>query len=766
MYTKPFSDISKGDVGLVGGKAASLGEMTQAGFPVPAGFAITAQAFRDFRSKNLPDSFIREIIDQFNLLDADRVAVRSSAVAEDSSDASWAGQLESYLNTTKDSLIDRIKDCWDSIVSERAKVYAKQKKVKPEGLVVAVVVQKMIDSEASGVMFTANPITGNRDELLIEAVYGLGEGIVQGIVTPDSFSVNKQKLEFASHTINGQGIKVAYADGQTKETEVEKEQQDKQKVTDDTIRAIAELGVRIEKHYGSPQDIEWAEDDNKLYILQSRPITTLGVAQGVAGSTDAEAITSGIGASQGVVSGRVRIVHSPKDIKDVKEGEILVTHKTTPDYVEVFSKIGGVVTESGGATSHAAIISREMGIPAVVGTGDITMRVQTGDVVTIDGFGGFVYPGEIELEVPTERADFKIPIPTNDDVQDMIDAITTGINDANELWPLAPGQLMPYIDADQSVDMYDKLKQLEKEGMAEQDIAQLFERPIFIKMFLLNTGIVGMKSANVYEKRATLEDQVDFVTRMLNLAKILNQDDRNYITSRNLLWDDKQVSKFIAETDWDQTTSDFAKAINILSVNILALNWALYWDYFPEAGHELHGPYEVEGYEPNSKMVVKDYFNLASGDVWEHAKDFPYNEFRLAQIYSTDKMYINFGNRLVGDGLTAHNTHFALFVDGKRVSDLDKIQEISLEMKKLADQQTKHVNSLEPMEKVRKGAKITYFTRKKFYTHFDKDWYPEKMVEGTIKAIGTKFIDENGEAKPMSLEDKREMWDPRTDILP
>lgn len=245
-FIKRFKEISKADVPDVGGKGASLGEMTKAGFPVPPGFVITAKAYQ----RNIDEKGILKAFDELN---AQRVAVRSSAIAEDSSQASWAGQLETYLNTSRENLIEKVKECWDSIKSDRAISYASDQNLSDEQLRVAVVVQKMVDSKAAGVMFTVNPVSLNRSEMMVESVLGLGESLVQGSVTPDNFIVDKASGNIKNKDLQGE-----------------------QTISDDIVKKLMALGKRIEDRYRSPQDIEWAVDnDGKIWILQSRPITTL-----------------------------------------------------------------------------------------------------------------------------------------------------------------------------------------------------------------------------------------------------------------------------------------------------------------------------------------------------------------------------------------------------------------------------------------------------------------------------------------------------------
>lgn len=273
-YIKNFSEISKDDKDEVGGKAASLGEITNLKISIPAGFVITTKAFEEFR-EGIPQELEDEILKAFDELGTSRVAVRSSAVSEDSSSASWAGQLESFLNIGRDNLIDYIKECWNSIDSDRAVAYAEDKNLTEKDLVVAVIVQKMLDSEASGVLFTKNPIN-NKEEILIEGIYGLGELIVQGMITPDNFIVDKKTLNVESSDIVDKETMLVFGSFEKGNIEVSVPESKRNKpcLTKEQIKELVELGIKIEKHFGSPQDIEWAIEGEKVYILQSRPITT------------------------------------------------------------------------------------------------------------------------------------------------------------------------------------------------------------------------------------------------------------------------------------------------------------------------------------------------------------------------------------------------------------------------------------------------------------------------------------------------------------
>lgn len=264
---KQFSQISIGDASSVGGKGASLGEMVQLGIPIPQGFVIIVGSLTQLSE--------HAILEAFDVIDAKRVAVRSSAVGEDSSQVSWAGQLETYLNVGRENIIKKIKECLNSIKSERALVYAKEQKIEKDQLRVAVVIQKMVDSQVSGVLFTVNPVTGE-EEIMVEAGYGLGEMIVQGSITPDNYIIDKRNLNIKSKDIQVQETMLVFQDGVNKEIPVTEDKKGEQKISDINLTKLGELALKIEKHYGAPQDIEWAVDqDDKIWILQARPITTL-----------------------------------------------------------------------------------------------------------------------------------------------------------------------------------------------------------------------------------------------------------------------------------------------------------------------------------------------------------------------------------------------------------------------------------------------------------------------------------------------------------
>jgi len=458
-----FREVGRQHISRVGGKGANLGEMVKANFPVPTGFIITAQAYLAFmRETGLQDKIVpvidsidventeelkrlsaeaREVIKRTKMTEELKneiliaysklgqarlawltstvqqyVAVRSSATAEDLPEASFAGQQETYLNVIgQKTLIEAVKNCWASLYTARAVYYRKKQGFETGKIGIAVVVQKMVNSEVSGVMFTADP-TGDTSKLIIEAVYGLGETIVSGSVTPDTYTLDKGRIKLLNKKMGRQEWKLERKGKGNKKTLLPEAKGRKQKLADKKILELAAIGKQIEDHYNMPMDIEWALEEGKLLILQARAITTLGLKDKVEKekirrkqmeNIDAEIIVDGLSASPGIVTGTVRVVPAVKDIEKVKEGEIIVTKMTSPDWVPVMKKAKGIITDEGGTTCHAAIVSRELGIPCIVGSSDATTKLSTGMTITINGYNGYVYNGKVELKIE-EKIEEKI----------------------------------------------------------------------------------------------------------------------------------------------------------------------------------------------------------------------------------------------------------------------------------------------------------------------------------------------------------------------
>lgn len=435
-----FRDIDKHDLPSVGGKGANLGEMTKAGFPVPNGFAVTVEAYDRFLEENDLHKFLVDVLAQTDVKNPDSletaanhiqrkiktcqvpeevaretikaykklsgvfkkalVAVRSSATAEDLPSASFAGQQATYLNIKGDALlIQSIKDCWASLFTPRAIFYREQNKIKHERVKISVIVQKMVQSDVSGVMFSIDPVTNDKDKIIVEAVWGLGEMIVQGSVVPDSYVVQKETFMILSKEISDQKIQLIRRGEKTEEREVPKNWRDKQKISNEEIVALAKLAQKLQDHYYFPQDIEWAKEGKNLYITQTRPVTTMGKFHGKkvdasetlkSGETP---VLRGAAASPGIGSGAVRVLKSPDEIGKVKPGDVLVAPMTSPDYVPAMKRAVAIITNEGGLTSHAAIVSRELGVPCVVGTKEATSKLKDDDQVTVDGTKGVVYMG-------------------------------------------------------------------------------------------------------------------------------------------------------------------------------------------------------------------------------------------------------------------------------------------------------------------------------------------------------------------------------------
>jgi pyruvate,water dikinase len=455
-----FEGLRKTDIPSVGGKNANLGEMISAGLPVPPGFAITAYSYKKFiedtgiaakiydiinETMTTPDDpaqgelaskKIRKLIESTRMpKDVEKaikssyeelckklkmkdvfVAVRSSATAEDLADASFAGQQETFLNVKGvDEVVISTVKCWSSLFTPRAMFYRNEKGFAHEKVFISVGVQKMVNSRAAGVIFTLNPVTGDTGQIVIEGNYGLGEAVVSGSVTPDDFVVDKESLKVTERRLAKKTVQYVRdpKTGGTVHGEVPREKQEQPCINDEELHKLAELAKRIEKHYGKPQDIEWAIDKDipypsNIFIVQSRPETVWSTkmeqapAGGEAEETKkAEAlkvVVKGIAAGKrGFGAGTAKVVANTEEAaKVMQKGDVLVTDMTNPDYVPFMKLAGAIVTDKGGVTCHAAIVSRELGIPCVVGTENATQLMKTGKQYTVDSRSGVVYEGIME----------------------------------------------------------------------------------------------------------------------------------------------------------------------------------------------------------------------------------------------------------------------------------------------------------------------------------------------------------------------------------
>ncbi len=464
MSIQWLEDVRSTDIETVGGKGASLGELTAAGLPVPPGFVVTADTYRTFletagideerfggldvdpdddtglaaaasqareliTETPLPESVREEIITAYRSVGGETddqpsepfVAVRSSATAEDLPDASFAGQHGTYLNVTENDLITRVKACWASLFSERAVHYRNNQGFDHDDVDIAVVVQQMVDAEKSGVLFTRHPSTGDR-QMIVEAAWGLGEAVVSGTVSPDHYVIDPETATVVESTIADKKQQML-KDPETGETAIQPvpdTDRTTRVLTDEEVERLVELGQRVEAHYDAPQDVEWAIVNGEAFMLQSRPITTISETAGTdpaaatggdaersstaperaKSSTDgaADTLVRGVSASPGTGSGAVRIVKKLDHLDQVTEGDIIVSKMTMPDMVPAMKRASAIITDEGGMTSHASIVSREMGVPAVVGTQDATQTLTNGQIVTVDGEMGTVREGSTDDE--------------------------------------------------------------------------------------------------------------------------------------------------------------------------------------------------------------------------------------------------------------------------------------------------------------------------------------------------------------------------------
>lgn len=755
VYIKSLKEIDNKDIALVGGKAASLAHLIKAGLRVPDGFVVTTEL------DGLTTKAVDEMLKRFDHLGVQRVAVRSSAVAEDSSTESWAGQLETFLNVGRDDLITRIQDCWDSIKSGRAAAYMAGKNIRPDDQPVAVIIQEMVDSEAAGVAFTANPATSNPDEMVVEAGWGLGESVAQGDITPESITLNKSNLSVIAKEPVRQEEMLVFQRGKNVKVPIP---DSKEVLSDDQAKMLAALLLKVEALYSQPMDVEWAYADDKFYIVQARPITTLKTDQSTAqvDKNSVQIVARGKVGSAGLVSGTARVVTDLSQIGEVQNGDILVAARTTPDYVAVFTKVKGIVTDIGGATSHAAIVSRELGIPAVVDTGDGTKTIKTGDVITVNGSSGEVYSGAVKgLEQKSQEPAYHIE-KTGNEIDDLLNSMTGIFVDVRDLWPMPPMNLFPYFDVDQALSTYKKLRLLVESSMSFKDIAKLFGRAEQVRYLLINTGPASLKTAhNLKIADTAIDDQVKFAEWCIQIIKELTQEDPLCLEGKNVYWPQAAVDDFVAKYEWQEATDEYREAVDKLSINLYSMNWSFYWNYYGAAGYDIHGPYQSNNFA-NSQIVIKDYFNPAPTELWPLAKEVPFKSAMLAQVYKDTHIKISFGNRIVGQGdMAGHNSHFVFVVDGKQVTDIKTMQGIAQKAADITKRQTDYVNVMDKMDVARMCAKLSFYIHKGFYLHFGKDWYPEADIEATVKFLGRKFIDMPLPKEDRTPEFRREMLDPR-----
>jgi pyruvate,water dikinase len=428
---RDLGTLTRADVEIAGGKGANLGELAAAALPVPPGFVLTADAYLQSMEEAGIRAALREGMGEAvqaaddpvrlgqhsaelqamvrqaglslsvreSLLAAYRtlgerplVAVRSSATSEDAEDTSFAGMNLTVTNVVgEERLVAAVLDCWASLFGDRVVAYRAGSGLEEEPAM-AVVVQRMVDSECSGVAFTADPSTSDRSRIVIEAALGLGEVVVSGAVEPDTYVVAKEGPRLVQLRVGHQTHQIVRGpDGGDRRIDLAPADADRRVLDDDGIVEIARLALRVEQHYGRPQDIEWAICDGRIYLVQSRPITTLA-GEGP-GAVVAPVLVKGLAASPGTASGAVRVLQAPTEGRLLHDGEVLVAPMTNPDWVPTIRRAAALVTDGGGMTCHAAIVARELGVPCVVGTRDATSRLHNGQLVTVDGTAARVTAG-------------------------------------------------------------------------------------------------------------------------------------------------------------------------------------------------------------------------------------------------------------------------------------------------------------------------------------------------------------------------------------
>lgn len=449
-----FKDLDKDSLLIAGGKGVNLGIMYKQGFPVPNGFCVTAQTYGEYLERTgiknkikefltglekentdqlqqiaaqiqelivstlIPEDIAEEIMDNYELLGADVkkasdivsaqdvfVAVRSSATAEDMPTASFAGQQATYLNVRgKEKVVAAVLACWASLFTARAIYYREKNNFDHLKVLISAVVQRMVNADKSGIMFTVNPSTNNANEIVIEAIYGLGELIVGGEINPDMYVIDKQKKEIKKIEVRKKQFGLfRNENGENEKQDIPLEEQSRQVLTDVEIKELARLGRKLEDYYGLPQDVEWAVEKGQLFLVQTRAVTTFkptvcAAEKGVC-EEEGKILLKGETASGGAAFGPVKVIREISELGKVRKGDILVTVMTTPDMVPAMQRASAIITDEGGLTCHAAIVAREMGIPCLVGTEHATELLRDNQVVTVHASRGIVYEGKVEAKV-------------------------------------------------------------------------------------------------------------------------------------------------------------------------------------------------------------------------------------------------------------------------------------------------------------------------------------------------------------------------------
>lgn len=502
-FIKWFNEVNKNDISVVGGKGANLGELTQRGVDVPPGFCVTCHGYNYFIKSSGIEDEIRNIVTALNPEDSadlniksqrirqlltdskmpkeikdeikaaykelnyqlktvdTSVAVRSSATAEDLPEASFAGQQDTYLHIEGlEELLIHVKKCWASLWTSRAIYYRGKYDFNHFEVSLCAVIQKMVKSEKAGVVFTANPITNDLNEIMINSSWGLGEAVVSGIVTPDEYVLSKRDLSIINENIAQKNLMIIKnTDGiGTQEVKVSEylgiEKAKSSSLNKDEILKLGEAALKIEEMYNHPQDIEWAmdSDTNMLYILQARPITTLKEDKNsmISEGTESEkliVLAKGLAASPGISTGRVKKIKDIKEIERIEQGDILVTVMTNPDMVPAMRKAAAVVTDEGGRTCHAAIVSRELGIPCIVGAQRASIDLSEGDIVTVDATRGVVYEGKVLQDKIKKDKTSKENFSGSEIIEDFI----------NQMAPITGTKIYMNLGEPSIIDKYKKL---------------------------------------------------------------------------------------------------------------------------------------------------------------------------------------------------------------------------------------------------------------------------------------------------------------------
>lgn len=755
-----FSEV---DPGKSGGKGKKLIELVDDGFPIPPGFIVTVDAFRQYREQGkMPAEVEHQVLSYYRELTGNRtgetVAVRSSATAEDLDTASFAGQQDTYLYVHgEEQLVKRIIDCWQSLFTQRAVAYRKTMNISEADIAMAVIVQRMIYPLSAGVMFTAGPRSWDKDIMVIESNWGCGETVVSGKVVPDHFEVSKSPPhEIIREQLGKKDILVEGSQVGPVEKSTSKEQAASYSLDKQQVKSLCEMGIKIEALFGKPQDIEWAFDGNgNLFILQSRSITvfTMGPDSSVSEEADTHTLT-GFAASSGTAWGEVRVIDVPTGSKS---GSILLAKYTNPSMVPEMIKASAIATERGGMVSHAAIVSRELGIPCVVGVTGLLDKFKDGDYILVNGTEGKVSrtgkgdrrespPDDIPLSgnrplylvrnpVPAKEKNTLVPLSEYDfDFENAlalslegIAAMFSKITYVDCFWPNPSNTGYSVFLGDYIRALHHAVLSAEEKGINAREFAHLFKTPTCV--FRIFVRIARAR------EHLTREQRMYLARRLLTAVDVLKADN-HYHKGSNRTLSHQAVAEFIKNHDFKPIGGSNIRE-KISRINFLLWNYAetLFWTRW-STGFDFEGPYIVNEDE-GDEMIIRNGFELKPVELWPQLEKFPYKSIKISTIYrGIQDFHIDPYGHLTHSGNIKNRIiyyHFCAETEAGEIvtstAEMNKAIEVLSEYIKT---NTAIIKDFNVRERVIKQSEIEWYVLRDLIRYNGMDWQPPLSVKDRI----------------------------------